>query len=644
MNIRNKLLLIFMLVSGTSLGLLTTLAINNFTDLIQREVESSLNSIVDEKVTLIYSYIDSWEKTVSTYANMPFVIELIPPLTDAYNLGVDSLEYQKYDNHIRSSMRQLNDSIDGDNLFLIAPSGEIIFSLKHEIDLATNLKNGPFQSSQLAHVFRRASSFLETQISQFRPYSPSQYQLLKELHTSGIMVSKKTDHEALSAFVAAPIFRNDSLLGVLAIQLKGDDYFKLTTDYSGLKSTGDTLISQKSGNQVRNIAPLRDQPNSAHQYSFRLGSEKGIPIQRSVSGEKGSGLSVGFDDKSILAAWRYIPELRWGVVVRINSDEAFFEATTLRQKLIYLSLVVLLISIVVAIYSSHTIAAPLMVLAKASGKIAEGDFSQRVQIRGTDEIANLGTAFNHMSSKLNKVVTNLENSNKALELSNRELDNFAYVASHDLKSPLRGIDQLATWIWEDIDDKDETIDHLQMMRSRVSRMECLLDDLLAYSRVGRVEQKIGTINSKYLLESLFELVSPPDSFTFELKGEFPVFDTISAAFELVFRNLISNAIKHHDRDDGRIIISIEENDSNYIFEVTDDGPGIAEKFHKKIFGLFQTLKSRDEIEGSGMGLAILQKTLKLYDGNIVVQSEEGKGACFVVTWPKKIEQTTYMDV
>jgi len=166
---------------------------------------------------------------------------------------------------------------------------------------------------------------------------------------------------------------------------------------------------------------------------------------------------------------------------------------------------------------------------------------------------------------------------------------------------------------DNVDNKDETIEHLQMMRTRVNRMECLLDDLLAYSRVGRVEQKIQSIKSKFVLQSLYEMSSAPDTFIFELEGNFPNFDTISVAFELVFRNLISNAIKHHDKVDG------------------------------KIFALFQTLKSRDEVEGSGMGLAILKKTLELYSGNIKVQSEIGNGTCFIVAWPKVIEQTTNMD-
>ena len=131
-------------------------------------------------------------------------------------------------------------------------------------------------------------------------------------------------------------------------------------------------------------------------------------------------------------------------------------------------------------------------------------------------------------------------------------------------------------------------------------------------------------------------MSPPEDFSLELDGSFPVFNTVNAAFQMVFRNLINNAIKHHDREGGKLVISVEENAKFYIFRLQDDGPGIEPKYHEKIFGLYQTLKSKDEMEGSGMGLAIIKKTVMHYSGDISVESREGLGACFVVNWPKEI--------
>jgi len=236
-----------------------------------------------------------------------------------------------------------------------------------------------------------------------------------------------------------------------------------------------------------------------------------------------------------------------------------------------------------------------------------------------------------------KMTAELQIKTEHLERSNQELDSFAYVASHDLKAPLRGIDQLASWIREDIDDKDETMVHIKMMRNRVKRMEQLLNDLLAYSRVGHEEDKIQEIDCKKVFESLYEMVDPPETFQFELKGKFPVVDTVFVPFQLVFRNLIDNAIKHHDRADGKITISVIEQSHDYIFSVQDDGPGIAPEFHEKIFAIFQTLKPRDVVEGSGMGLAIIKKTVNHFGGEIRVVSDEKKGCRFELTWPKSVK-------
>ncbi|MFT4929941.1 MAG: signal transduction histidine kinase/type II secretory pathway pseudopilin PulG [Phenylobacterium sp.] len=231
----------------------------------------------------------------------------------------------------------------------------------------------------------------------------------------------------------------------------------------------------------------------------------------------------------------------------------------------------------------------------------------------------------------------LEEKTIHLEKSNHDLEQFSYVASHDLKSPLRGIDQLTTWISEDIDDKEQTEGHLKLMRNRVHRMENLLDDLLTYARIGQEESKIQQIDSKEVIESLYDLMSPPTAFTLKLEGDFPVFDTSYVPFQLVFRNLINNAIKHHHSEDGTVTISVAQKNGLYEFKVQDDGPGISVQYHEKIFALFQTLKPRDEVEGSGMGLAIIKRMVGYLGTDIHVTSVEGEGTCFTVTWPMTID-------
>ncbi|WP_282609701.1 PAS domain-containing protein [Pelagibius sp. Alg239-R121] len=225
-----------------------------------------------------------------------------------------------------------------------------------------------------------------------------------------------------------------------------------------------------------------------------------------------------------------------------------------------------------------------------------------------------------------------------LKRSNTELEQFAYVASHDLKAPLRGIDNLATWIESDMASvmNQESRENMTLLRGRVARLEALLDDLLKFSRVGRKEEKVERVDVRSTIEEEFDLVMQDKDFELILEGEFPTFVTAKSPLRQIFRNLMSNAIKHHDRDTGTIAVGVSELDSRYVFSVRDDGPGIEPEFHERIFGVFQTLKGRDQVEGSGMGLAIVHKQLRVADCSIEIESDpaKGRGTGFTFTWPK----------
>ncbi len=223
---------------------------------------------------------------------------------------------------------------------------------------------------------------------------------------------------------------------------------------------------------------------------------------------------------------------------------------------------------------------------------------------------------------------------------NSELDNFAYVASHDLKSPLRGIDQLATWLAEDLEGTipASAVEHLRLMRVRINRLENLLDNLLAYSRAGRIEGSPEMLDCGALVREVFELCRGNGVFSLKLEGDFPEFVTSRTPLELVFRNLINNAIKHHDRTDGEITVKVLAIHDQFEFSVADDGAGIAPEHFERVFGMFQTLRPRDAVEGSGMGLAIVKKTIESFGGTIQVAAHAPRGVVFTFTWPARMDK------
>jgi signal transduction histidine kinase len=165
-------------------------------------------------------------------------------------------------------------------------------------------------------------------------------------------------------------------------------------------------------------------------------------------------------------------------------------------------------------------------------------------------------------------------------------------------------------------------------------METLLDDLLAYSRVGRTDAAASKAKLADIFDSIIEILNPPAHIQVRVEGDLSMMFTAGAQLEQVLRNLINNAIKHHDKKNGEVFLSAKRVGDFVEFVVRDDGPGILPQFHDKIFQLFQTLKRRDEVEGSGMGLALAKKLVEQQNCHIKVHSQgNGTGAEFHFQWP-----------
>ena len=182
---------------------------------------------------------------------------------------------------------------------------------------------------------------------------------------------------------------------------------------------------------------------------------------------------------------------------------------------------------------------------------------------------------------------------------------------------------------------------MNLLRGRVHRLENLINGLLAYSRIGRLESEPQEVAVGRMLAEIIDLLEVPEGFEIEIQGEMPTFVTEAIPLQQVFNNLISNAIKHSDRDSGRITISVKERNKFYEFAVADNGKGIEPKYHDKIFTIFQTLEARDTKESTGIGLAIVKKAVENQGGQITVESQLGEGSIFRFTWKKSKTITNY---
>lgn len=285
------------------------------------------------------------------------------------------------------------------------------------------------------------------------------------------------------------------------------------------------------------------------------------------------------------------------------------------------------IGIITALYIVFRTSKRIQTMVKLAENISDGQFTT-INDHRKDELTSLSNSLNKMSENLQKNINELEN-------RNAELDKFAYVVSHDLKAPLRGIHNVINWTEEDLGSElsPQMKKHLDIISHRAKRMEDLINGLLDYARVrSKTVPQITNVN-----EIVYQIIDSivPRNFKVEVY-DLPILFTEKSKLEQVFENLISNAIKYTPGKDGKIIVSCKEHVDHYEFSVKDNGIGIDPEYHFRIFEMFQTLREKDEKESTGIGLAIIKRILDEQSSSIHVVSALGQGTEFIFTWPRNL--------
>ncbi len=258
--------------------------------------------------------------------------------------------------------------------------------------------------------------------------------------------------------------------------------------------------------------------------------------------------------------------------------------------------------------------------------IAGGNLDSPVKVTGPDELGEMSRALEVFKGNA-----------RELKRSNEELGRFAYAAAHDLKSPLRSIRDLAVWTIEDAgpDMPEDARNNLDMLLVRTDRLSELLNSLLDYSQVGRESANIKSVSIGEIVERTAELLGANRNTSIDYTGFQEHVNTYQTPLRQVLLNLVSNAIKHNDRDTVTITVAATLAEDRMLLSVADDGPGIDPDYHNRVFGLFETLQTKDDVEGSGMGLAIIRKLVEHYGGRIELRSHPAKrrGTTFSFDWP-----------
>ena len=426
---------------------------------------------------------------------------------------------------------------------------------------------------------------------------------------------------------------------ILIVRKKADRIRDLTSNFLGQGESGETIVGQARQDSVYFIAPFRGDPSLSIVKPVSVTGVLARPLINATLGQTGVIRNTAdYAGKRVIAAHRPITSQSvsgWGLVLKMDIDEAFAPVNRLRSTLLIALLVLLIIAGAIVIPLATSFVKPLNDLNMATERVALGKLDTHVPIATSDEIGKLGIAFNIMIDKL-------QLTRDELVRSNQELSSFAYVVSHDLKAPLRGISSLSSWLADDLSDKleEEQLTQLGLLQNRVRRMDALINGLLEYSRVGKVKNPEVMTRVDELVIWVIDILDPPDNITITVESPLPVIMVDELRLSQVFQNLLSNAISYHPGPDGEIIVGCKDAGDLWEFFVSDDGDGIEPRYHDRIFAMFQSLQTRDDIDSTGVGLALVKKIVEDHDGDVRVESDgvQGKGATFRFTWPKNMKE------
>lgn len=574
-----------------------------------------LSQMADKKIEQINTYINERTADIETLSGSPLVYSAMIDIGKIfYKNKVNSVEYKQADEKIRNYLTNYLE-LGYYDLFLISLAGDIVFSVTHESDFATNLFNGPYQSTGLAETTRDALAVLETSVSEFDFYQPS---------------------NEPAAFISTPIIYKGKLLGVLALQIDINKVFDVVANNVGLGYTGETVIARKIGDSIYFVEPLKFKNKNKAEQEVVFGSALFIPMQQALNGESGKNYSIDSRGEEVIAVWRYLPVLHWGVVVKKDASEVLAVVKYMNDLRRFVFLILLIVILGAAYLIGRSIVRPIRNLTGASRKIAESDIYSYVEVEGVDEVGDLATAFNQMSKRLEEKHIELQNKVEEAERANQAKSDFLSRMSHELRTPLNAILGFGQVLLYDNAKFTETqTDNVNEILSAGYHLLELINEILDLAKIesGKIDMSIGSVDLDELVNQCIPIIeNMAESRNIEIEdhisGKALKVEADATRLKQVLLNLLSNAVKYN-RANGKIILDSDVVANGYLrIRITDSGNGLTEDMIEKLFSPFERLDKESSIEGTGIGLVISKHLIEMMGGTIGVESKRGKGCTF----------------
>lgn len=423
-------------------------------------------------------------------------------------------------------------------------------------------------------------------------------------------------------------------IGVLMIKTDAADVLTLIKDYTGLGRTGETTLARvlPSG-KIYYLTPTRFHPIPGD--SLLMDATQNKAMARALSGRE--ELLTDREDyrgKGVIASPRYIPETGWGMTTKIDWEEAMAPVHEMLLETILIALILFLLAAVAGHFFARQIVKPIQLLRYASHEIAAGNLGKRISYDSKDELGELGRSFNQMAEQLSVTHQSLQEKLTELDGKNEALYRFAYVVSHDLKSPLYAISSLLALLKESLGacDEPDVQQMLRMAEGKATHMLDLINGILQYSVAGVTAEEPEEVNTNKLVSEVVMHLEVPAHVTVTVE-ELPVIFMERVLLIQIFQNLISNGIKYMDKPIGSVKVGFTATPKGKAFYVNDNGRGVERRHYDKIFEVFNMANRVPGVESTGLGLSIVKKIVESKGGSIWVESEVGKGSTFYFTLP-----------